>query len=155
MTAGNRSADPGPVDPVDLHTSDLLDDFVLLPGLLRRWEVSDVIKPDSEHRIEDAGETTDHTPLFAVYRRDPPAASDAACGVPVMLSFEGGRLTVRARLLPIGGDLLMGVVVLGDNFDDSTALVRIRDHLARSTQAAREQIGRPGEPKADRQEGAP
>jgi hypothetical protein len=141
---------------MELETSpNPLEDFVLLPGLPRRWEIPQVVKPDSEFRIEEAGELADHTPLFAVYRRDSPATSDTELSVPVVLSFEDAQLTVRARLLPIAAEPLMAVVVLGDHPDDSNALAQIRDHLARSTHGARGGTRGPREPKVQRQEGTP
>jgi hypothetical protein len=152
MTADSHPADPG---PIELDTSpDPLEDFVLLPGLLRRWEIPQVVKADSEFRIEEAGVMADQTPLFAVYRRERPEPSDTEFDVPVVLSFEHGRLTVRARLLPIAGEPLMAVVVLGDSPEDSSALVRVRDHFAQSAHRARERAGGPHEPKAQRPEGA-
>lgn len=45
--------------------------FVRLPGLLRRWEIERVLEAGADFRIEDAGTSTDGTPLFAVYRRRP------------------------------------------------------------------------------------
>ena len=152
MIADSHPADPGPIE-LDI-SPDPLEDFVLLPGLLRRWEIPQVVKPDSEFRIEEAGELADKTPLFAVYRRDPSPTPDAELGVPVVLSFENGRLTVRARLLPIAGEPLMAVVVLGDNPEDGSALAQVRDHLARSAHGARERASGQREPKAQPSEGA-
>ncbi len=45
-------------------------DFIRLPGLLRRWEIEQVLEHGAEFHIEEAGETADGTLLFAVYRRD-------------------------------------------------------------------------------------
>lgn len=39
-----------------------------LPGLFRRWELSQVIEAGEDYRIEDAGSTSDGTTLFAIYR---------------------------------------------------------------------------------------
>ena len=52
---------PGPTDD---------DDFVRLPGLFRRWELEQVVDPGADFHLEDAGEASDGTPLFAVYRRE-------------------------------------------------------------------------------------
>ena len=41
-----------------------------LPGLFRRWEVAELLEPGEDYRLEDAGTTTDGTPLVAVYRCD-------------------------------------------------------------------------------------
>jgi hypothetical protein len=46
-------------------------DFVRLPGLFRRWELERVLEPGLDFHIEEAGEASDGTPLFAVYRREP------------------------------------------------------------------------------------
>jgi len=152
MIADSYPADPG---PIELDTSpDPLEGFVLLPGLLRRWEIPQVVKPDSEFRIEEAGEMADRTPLFAVYRRDRSERSDTEFDVPVALSFEHEPLTVRGRLLPITGEPLMAVVVLGDNPDDRTALARVRDHLARTAHGAQKRASGQREPRAQRPEGA-
>jgi hypothetical protein len=145
-------ADPA---PLDLDTApDPLEGFVLLPGLLRPWEISQVVKPDSEFRIEEAGTLADQTPVFAVYRRDPTPAADAELSVPVALSFENGRTTVPARFLPISGEPLMAVVVLGDSPEDTSALARVRDHLVRAAHRAGEKASGAQDANARRQEGA-
>ena len=46
------------------------DDFVRLPGLFRRWEIEQVIDAGADFHLEEAGEASDGTPLFAVYRRE-------------------------------------------------------------------------------------
>lgn len=45
--------------------------FVRLPGLLRRWEIERVLEPGADYRVEEAGMARDGTPLFAVYRCGP------------------------------------------------------------------------------------
>lgn len=47
------------------------ESFVRLPGLLRRWEIEQVLEPGVDLHVEEAGEAADGTPLFAVYRRGP------------------------------------------------------------------------------------
>ena len=47
------------------------EQFIRLPGLFRRWEIEQVLEPGSDFHIEEAGEASDGTPLFAVYRREP------------------------------------------------------------------------------------
>jgi len=47
------------------------DEFVRLPGLFRRWEIEQVLEPGVDFHLEEAGEASDGTPLFAVYRREP------------------------------------------------------------------------------------
>lgn len=46
------------------------DGFVRLPGLFRRWEIEQVVDPGADFHLEEAGEASDGTPLFAVYRRE-------------------------------------------------------------------------------------
>jgi hypothetical protein len=111
---------------------DPLDDFVRVPGLLRRWELEQVVTAGAEFRIEEAGELSDKTEVFAVYRREHARAStDTDVGVPVSLTFDAEQVTVRARLLPISdGKPTMAVLVLGDQPEDAAALARVRDYLA-------------------------
>jgi hypothetical protein len=47
------------------------EQFVRLPGLFRRWEIEQVLEAGSDFHIEEAGDASDGTPLFAVYRREP------------------------------------------------------------------------------------
>ena len=47
------------------------EQFIRLPGLFRRWEIEQVLVPGSDFHIEEAGDASDGTPLFAVYRRVP------------------------------------------------------------------------------------
>lgn len=46
------------------------EEFVRLPGLFRRWEIEQVLEPGTDFHLEEAGETSDGTQLFAVYRRE-------------------------------------------------------------------------------------
>lgn len=46
------------------------DGFARLPGLFRRWEIEQVVDPGTDFHLEEAGDASDGTPLFAVYRRD-------------------------------------------------------------------------------------
>ncbi len=41
--------------------------FVRFPGLLRRWEIEDVVVPGVTFRVEEAGTTSDGCQLFALY----------------------------------------------------------------------------------------
>lgn len=41
-----------------------------LPGLFRRWELVEILKPNGRYQIEDAGAHADGTPLFAVFETD-------------------------------------------------------------------------------------
>ena len=54
------------------RTADLsLEDFRRLPGLYRRWELTEVCEPNRNYQIEDAGTHADGTPLLAIYVSDP------------------------------------------------------------------------------------
>lgn len=46
------------------------EDFLRLPGLFRRWELEQVFQPGADFHLEEAGTTSDGTPLFALYRRE-------------------------------------------------------------------------------------
>ena len=43
--------------------------FVRIPGLLRRWEIEQLLEPGPDFHIEAAGETETGEPVFAVYKR--------------------------------------------------------------------------------------
>ena len=45
-------------------------EYLRVPGLLRRWEIADVVEAGDELRVEDAGTCEDGTPLFFVFRRE-------------------------------------------------------------------------------------
>ena len=67
----NRPEEPTDMDhaqPITSPTDD--DDFVRLPGLFRRWELEQVVEPGTDFHLEEAGNASDGTPLFAVYRRE-------------------------------------------------------------------------------------
>ena len=54
------------------HNSDLpLEDLKRLPGLYRRWELTEVFEQHRNYQIEDAGTHADGTPLLAIYVSDP------------------------------------------------------------------------------------
>ena len=114
-------------------TPDLLESFVRIPGLLRRWEISQVIQPGTDFHIEDGGATDDGTRLFVVYQQRANPTADADVGIPVGLTFEGELVTLRARLLPISaGEPLMAVLVLDESQREAATLGRVREHLAQS-----------------------
>ena len=46
------------------------DEFLRLPGLFRRWELEQIVDPEHDVHIEEAGTACDGTQLFAVYRRE-------------------------------------------------------------------------------------
>lgn len=133
-----------------------LDDFVRVPGLLRRWELEQVVTNDAEYHIEAAGELSDRTQVFAVYRREHTRErADSHDGVPVGLTFDNQQVTVRARLLPInGGEPLMAILVLGDHPEDAATLARVREHLARSGAPTASVPGTRDNATAQAQEGA-
>lgn len=59
---------PTPMKP----TADLSpDELMRLPGLYRRWELTEVFEPHRNYQIEDAGSHADGTPLLAIYASDP------------------------------------------------------------------------------------
>jgi len=39
-----------------------------LPGLFRRWELTELLQPGLDYHLEQAGFASDGSPLFAVYR---------------------------------------------------------------------------------------
>jgi len=45
-------------------------EFIRVPGLLRRWEIEQVLEAGVDFHLEDAGTTSDGTPLVALYRRE-------------------------------------------------------------------------------------
>jgi len=64
----NRTADPS------------LEDFRRLPGLYRRWELTEICEPNRTYQIEDAGAHADGMPLLAIYVAEPaPDIREAAC----------------------------------------------------------------------------
>lgn len=60
-------------------TADLsLENYRRLPGLFRRWELTEVCEPNRNYQIEDAGAHADGTPLLAIYVSEPaPGLSEA------------------------------------------------------------------------------
>jgi hypothetical protein len=45
----------------------LPEDLWRIPGLFRRWELSEILETHRQYHIEDAGEHTDGTPLLSLY----------------------------------------------------------------------------------------
>ncbi|MBK6845568.1 MAG: hypothetical protein IPN32_18755 [Deltaproteobacteria bacterium] len=66
--------------PITSPTDD--DDFVRLPGLFRRWELEQVVEPGTDFHLEEAGNASDGTPLFAVYRRERTQTSSTSSSNP-------------------------------------------------------------------------
>lgn len=122
---------------------DPLDDFVRVPGLLRRWEIEQVVTSGAEYHIEEAGELSDRTQVFAVYRREHTRTRSDSHDVPVSLMFDNQQVAVRARLLPIhGGEPPMAMLVIGEHPEDAATLARVRAHLAKTGAAASATDGR-------------
>ena len=44
-----------------------IEDFKRIPGLFRRWELTEVCEANRNYQIEDAGTHADGTPLLAIY----------------------------------------------------------------------------------------
>lgn len=116
----------------DLALLDPIGELIRVPGLLRRWEISEVIEGAAEYRIEEAGELADRTPVFTVYRRArrPPASE---LGVPVTLNLDGDELTLPARVvwLETEAPKLMGVMPDVQSPRDAAAFARLTERLAR------------------------
>jgi len=45
------------------------NEWLKLPGLFRRWEFEQVIRPGEDFYVEDHGACEDGTSLFAIYHR--------------------------------------------------------------------------------------
>lgn len=71
------------------------DAFRRLPGLFRRWELIEILRPGVHYQLEHAGAMQDGTPLIAVFMCDP-ATSENAAGLPPVASSRGVP-TVDAR----------------------------------------------------------
>ena len=66
------------MDHAQPHPSPSIDDeFIRLPGLFRRWEIEQVVEPGTDFHLEEAGNASDGTPLFAVYRRERTTSSSS------------------------------------------------------------------------------
>lgn len=52
------------------------NEWLRLPGLFRRWELEQVIKPGEDFFVENAGTCEDGTSLLAIYHR-PHAGEEA------------------------------------------------------------------------------
>ena len=50
-----------------MNCTDDNDDLTRVPGLFRRWELSDVLKTRRTYRLEEAGAHADGTPLMVIY----------------------------------------------------------------------------------------
>ena len=72
-----------------------LDAFRRLPGLYRRWELIEILRPGIHYHLENAGVMQDGTPLLAVFVCDP-VTSEHAAGTHPLASSERAP-TVHAR----------------------------------------------------------
>ena len=75
-------------------TSITLDAFRRLPGLYRRWELIEILRPGVHYHLEDAGSMQDGTPLIAVFVCDP-TEQDLVSRAP--MSSAVGHVACRAR----------------------------------------------------------
>ena len=55
-------------DEDTMHEEALAYTLRRIPGLFRRWELAELLKPGEDYHLEDAGHADDGTPLLAVYR---------------------------------------------------------------------------------------
>ena len=60
--------------PISAHA------FRRLPGLYRRWELIEILRPGAHYHLEDAGRMEDGTPLLAVFMCDLVTSEHAAWG---------------------------------------------------------------------------
>lgn len=72
-----------------------LEDFRRLPGLFRRWELIEILRPGVHYHLEHAGSMQDGTPLIAVFECDP-VTSEHAAGAHALASSRDDP-TVHAR----------------------------------------------------------
>ena len=83
------------------RTADLsLEDFRRLPGLYRRWELTEVCEPNRNYQIEDAGSHADGTPLLVVYVNDQLADAAGREDVGPAGSPVDPRTTIPAGFIP-------------------------------------------------------
>jgi hypothetical protein len=50
------------------ETEEICDTYERIPGLLRSWELEQVLRPGSSYIVRDGGRTADGMPLFTIYR---------------------------------------------------------------------------------------
>ena len=72
-----------------------LEDFRRLPGLYRRWELIEILRPGVHYHLEHAGSMQDGTPLIAVFVCDPVTPQNATGVHPLESSRHDP--TVHAR----------------------------------------------------------
>jgi hypothetical protein len=70
-----RAGQPAETNIMSDDTDCLPEDLKRVPGLFRRWELPELLKPDRRYHLEDAGTHTDGTPLLAVYATE----ADQSC----------------------------------------------------------------------------
>lgn len=116
--------------------TDPLEDFVRIPGVFRRWEIEQVIDDDTEYRVEAAGELSDKTRVFAVYRRDRRALAHTL-GTPVTLVFDTEGLAIRAQVMRLDEEgTHLVAMASGDSPEDRAAFTRIRELLGKAEATA-------------------
>jgi hypothetical protein len=67
-----------------------LDAFRRLPGLYRRWELIEILRPGGHYHLKDAGRMEDGTPLLAMFMCDP-VTSEHTAGAHACLNERGDR----------------------------------------------------------------
>ena len=71
-----------------------LNAFRRLPGLYRRWELIEILRPGVHYHLEHAGAMQDGTPLIAVFMCDP-TEQDLVSRAP--MSTAPGHVACGAR----------------------------------------------------------
>ena len=69
-------------------------DLERIPGLFRRWELTEIFEPGRDFHIEDAGAHADGTPLLAVFVSDP--IRHPLSTISVLSDFAPNRLKAAA-----------------------------------------------------------
>jgi len=50
------------------ESEEICDAYERIPGLLRSWELEQVLQPGNSYIVRDGGKTVDGLPLFTIYR---------------------------------------------------------------------------------------
>ena len=77
------------------------EDLTRIPGLYRRWELTEVFEPHRNYQIEEAGTHADGTPLLAIFVGDPVPSGSAPVSDDVEIDQERDpRSAIPVGLLP-------------------------------------------------------